>query len=267
MKKTAEQILLIKANEGMKNTRASAEVLENGDVKICIISEILEVENQIGTILQNFDEIFPIIDPSELIGHKLLEHKPKTEKQEKLLAKICEGIERKLPAFRAAYMDPSEENGQIVFKPGNKPAVGHSPVWWEETLQKLIPNKNSRMGTDLHWAAFLGKQMKYLIQKREYSVEKAWEAVCDDSCNLGHYYNSKHARLYFEPTGSRKIGEFFDLANTTKIIKDSKGTDTLLLAGGCCNVHSRRNPLSDIGIITNKDGCYQSSVGWHILDV
>ena len=215
---------------------------------------------------KNFDEVFPIIDPSKLVGHKLLKHKPKTEPQKKLLADIQRGIEMKLPAFRVPCMDPSEENGKIVFKPGNKPAVGLSAVLWDETWKKFMPSKNSRSGTELHYAAFLGKLMKYLVDDKNYSVTSAWEAVCNDSSDLGHYLNSKDAKRDFEPTGSRKVGEHFDLANTCKILKKWEASG-FLLAGGSYYDVSYDYPLADLDVFKRPEDCYYGSVGWLVLNV
>ena len=177
---------------------------------------------------RRFDEAFPIINPRELVGHKLLKYRTKTERQKKLLADIRKAIKLNLTAFRVPCMDPSEEYGEIVFKPGNIPVVQYSPFWWDRTWKEFMPSKNSRSGTELHWAAFLGMLMKHLIEEKNYSVEKAWKAVCDDSHNLGHYRNSSNAKHMLERTGSRRVGVFFDLANTCKIVKKWEGSDFLL---------------------------------------
>lgn len=264
---TTEQKMVFSCPEGAKITKANMKIADDGkSVEVVITTEVALEQRNISVESENFDEVFPIIDLSELIGHKLLSYNPKTERQRKLLSDIRRGIEEKLPAFRAPYMDPSEEDGKIVFKPGNRPAVGHSALWWDKTWSKFMPGKNSRSGTDLHWAAFLGKQMKYLIDEKNYSVEAAWEAVCNDSRDLGHYWNSKDAKHDFEPTGSRKIGEFYDLANTCKILKKYKASG-FLLAGGRYYDGSRCYPLADVGTIGNPNFNYCYSVGWLVLDV
>lgn len=265
MAKTVEQKWVVNAPEGAKITQA--KISDDGkSVEIIIASETTEEQKPAAVNTENFDVMFPIIDPSELIGHKLLKHKPKKRRQERLMADILKGIELKLPAFRAPCMDPSEENGKIVFKPGNKPAVRHSPVWWDETWKKFMPSKNSRSGTDLHRAAFLGKQMKYLVDEKNYSVEDAWKAVCDDSRDLGHYWDSKDAKYAFEPTGSRKVGAFFDLANTCKFLK-KWGASGFLLAGGDYIAYGDSYPLAGLCAVDNPNYDYCNSVGWLVLDV
>lgn len=228
------------------------------------MEKTIEQETVFNT--HNFDEIFPIIDPSELVGHKLLEHTSKTEWQEILLANILKGIEMKLPAFRVSCMDPSEENGKIVFKSGNKPAVGHSAAWWDETWKKFMPSKNSRSGTELHYAAFLGKLMKYLIDKKNYSVTDAWRAVCNNSIDMGHYWNSEDAKDNLEPTGSRKVGDFFDLANTSKILKSWKSSG-FFYASGCFDNFSAHFPLMHMFYCYDPVQLYYHTVGWLVMDV
>ena len=265
MAKTTEQKLVLSAPESGKITQV--KIADDGkSVEVIITTEVVQEQQPAVMNTENFDEVFPIIDPSKLVGHKLLKHKPKTKRQKRLLADIRKGIDLKLPAFRAPCMDPSEEDGKIVFKPGNRPAVGHPSVWWDETWKKFMPSKNSRSGTELHWAAFLGMLMKYLIDDKNYSVAAAWEAVCDDRRKRGYYWNSKDANNDLELTGSRKVGAFFDLANTCKILKKWEGSD-FLLAGGFCNVDSGFYPLADLFDIEYPDSNYCFSVGWPVLDV
>ena len=167
MPKTTEQKLVFSSPQGAKITKANLKISDDGkSVEIIIVSEATEEQKPAAMNTENFDEMFPIIDPSELIGHKFLKHKPETRRQLILMFDIHKGIDMKLPAFRVPCMDPSEENGRIVFKPGNKPAVGHSANWWKKKWNEFMPEKNSRLGTELHWAAFLGKQMKYLVDEK-----------------------------------------------------------------------------------------------------
>lgn len=265
MEMTTEQKYVVNAPEGAKITQA--KISDDGkNVEIIIASEVVEEQETAAANVENFDEMFPIIDPSELIGHKLLEHNPQSRQQEKLLADILKGLEVKLPAFRVPCMDPSEENGQIVFKPGNKPAVGYSPMWWKNTWREFMPEKNSRMGTDLQWAAFLGKQMRYLVDEKNFSVEDAWKAVCDDRGDLDNYWDSKDAKYDYKPTGSQKVGAFFDLTSTCKIIQRWWNFGSLR-AGGAFGNGIYNFPLASLVPITNPYNNSYYCVGWLVLDV
>ena len=43
----------------------------------------------------------------------------------------------KLDVFYKPIYDPSEDSDKIVYKKGNKPAVGHSYNWWSKTASKM----------------------------------------------------------------------------------------------------------------------------------
>ena len=163
-------------------------------------------------------------------------------------------------------MDHSEENGKIVYKVGNKPAVGHSPIWWAKQFKAFMPSKNSRTSNELQWAALLSRHMKYLFEEKNYTIEEAWRAVCNDSRDIGHYWNSVGAKHDFEPTGSRKVGDFFDLANTCKILVKSDGSG-FLIAGGDYTNKSAECPLAVLETFNNPNKIFRSSVGLLVLDV
>ena len=265
MEKTTEQKLVFNAPVGTKIIKTQMKTSRDGKS----VEFIITTEDQTVTVnTENFDEVFPIIDPSELIGHKLLNYEPKNEREDRLLADICKGIEMKLPAFRAPCIDPSEENGKIVFKPGNKPAVGHDADWWKETWKNFMPNKNSRIGTNLHWAAFMGKLMAYLIEKEKYSVKDAWRAICRDRRVLGLYSNSegeRHNELAL--TGSKNVGGFFDIANTFKMV-EKMGDTTYFLAGGYYNFYESDFPITVLyEDYIHADVSKDVSVGWLVMDV
>ena len=265
MAKTTEQKLVISSTEGAKITNVSMKIARDGkSVEIIITSTIPEAREVEHT--KKLDETFPIVNPMDLAGHKLLDYKPQKGLQEMVMNYIRKGIEMKLPPFRAPFVDPSEEDGKIVYKVGNKPAVGHSPNWWVKKFKEFMPSKNSRGANELQWAALLGRHMRYLFEEKNYTVEAAWRAVCNDSRDVGHYRNSVGAKHDFEPTGSRKVGDFFDLANTCKILVKSDGSG-FLLAGGNCYFNSGKYPLADLVTFCNPYDDYCSSVGLLVLDV
>lgn len=215
--------------------------------------------------MEEFEKTFPIIDIGKLNGHKFLQYEPKNGEQRKPFDLIRKGIELKLPPFRSPIMDPSLEKERVVFKPGLKPAVGKSARWWKETWEEFLPAKNSRCATELHWAAILGILMVYLVDNG-YSVAEAWEAVCNDSRNLGHYWNSADAEHHLEPTGSRKVGERYDFANTCKVLEAWDGSG-FLLASGYYGNNSKACPLADIVIYTLPCDFYLNCVGLLVMDV
>lgn len=275
MKKTAEQRIVVNATEGTKITRTNVKIADDGkNVEIQITSEVMEEHeskkeaNATNNVsIENFDEMFPIVEVSKLsLDDEFLKHKPKTKKQRKLKNSIVEGIKFGLSDFRCPTMDPSEDkNGNIIFKKGSNPAVGHTSSWWDKKALQFMPTKNSREGIQKEYDAFLGVLIKELLNLG-YTVEEAWEAVCDDSCELGHYKNSKNSKPYLEPTGSRKVGRWYDLANTYKIIKKDDGSG-YLIASGSNAIVSDYSSLSTLAKFYYPYEACDCSVGWVVLDV
>ncbi len=67
------------------------------------------------------------------------------------------------------------------------------------------------------YVAFLGVLIKKLVESG-WRIADSWYAVCSDSKKIGHYWDSVETLHAFEPTGSRCICGFCDLANTNKIL-------------------------------------------------
>ena len=158
----------------------------------------------------------------------------------------------------------SEDETDIVFEAGKKPAVGKAYNWWNEKAKQYLPERGSHLGTRNEYVAFLGVLIKSLVTSG-WPVYKAWKAVCDDSRELGNYWNSENAKNDFELTGSREICIFCDLANTHKILAWDKESDGFCLASGCCNDYSSLNPLAALYPYTKRDYCWYNSVGWLVL--
>ena len=139
-----------------------------------------------------------------------------------------------------------------------KPAVGYTAEWWKEKAKKICPEKNSRLGNQYQYYAFLGTILKYLVEKEGWTKIEAWNAVCDDSSKLGYYSPD------FGPTGIRKVGMWYDLANTCKLLK-SPGQ--FLLASGCYCNNPIENTLSEVIPLLNDKDELTEAVGWIVLDV
>lgn len=163
-------------------------------------------------------------------------------------------------------MDPAftDDEDNICFVSGKKPAVGKSYDWWGETGKKYRPDCNSRLGTRLEYGAFLGVLIKNLVEDGK-SIEWAWNAVCNDSKELGHYQDSENSKYDFEPTGSRGICGFYDLANTYKILLEDNDIGGFWLAGGWYGGSSYNAALSDLVLFGNKGGNRSRSVGWIVI--
>ena len=239
MEKTTERTIMEKVNK--EETKGKAEYIE---------------------------KYFSIVRASTLsLEDEFLKHEPESRKQREFKKLVIKAIKSGLSDFRAQRMDATlDENDRICYQIGKKPAVGKSSNWWKRNAKEFMPEKNSRLGKRNERIAFLALLVKYLIQEQGYTVSDAWKAVCDQSKDLGHYWDSKNAKHEFEPTGSRKIGEWYDLANTYKItVKDETGV--FLFVGGVYIGYGSCYPLA--GVYTDDNPCRDrdSSVGWIVIDV
>lgn len=149
-----------------------------------------------------------------------LNHIPTTSNQKMILNLYQDAkANGRLHAFTCMAIDPSIKDGKLVYEKGLKPAVGFSQRKWEKMLKEYDPSRNSRQMTRTEYAC----KCLFIIQelvKSGYEVDEAWAVVCDDSKKIGHYYNSDNAKHDFEPTGSRNVCGFYDLANAWKLLAE-----------------------------------------------
>ena len=215
-----------------------------------------------------FAETFPIVRASELSSKDFfMRHKPEGRNQRVLKDNLIIAIEDGLSDFRHPWLDPSvDEYGNIFYKAGSKPGIGHKAEWWEENFQNFMPEKKSRMGCLKEYSAFLALIIKYLIEECGVEINRAWKMVCDESKDIGHYRDSWQSKNKFETTGYRRVGRWADLANTYKIIKDDKDT-SFIVAGGVFDNMSWMYPVSDICKLNNNEFHSKLSVGWMVMDV
>lgn len=197
---------------------------------------------------------------------KFMKHVPKTERERVVKWLIEEAIRKKVKNFYRPKYDPAftDDRKGICFEPGKMPALGKSYDWWEEVALKYNPEWNSRLGTKLQYGAFLGFFIKRLVSNG-YDVAWAWHAVCNNSRELGHYWNSDNAKRGFEYTGSREICGFCDLANTFKVLARDKEAGGFWMAGGYANGFSYYIPIADIELNIHRCADYGSTVGWIVL--
>lgn len=242
--------------------------IKGGKLEVFSIPEGVNLEEIKGT-QEYIEKYFPIAKVSTLsLKDEFLKHEPETEEQRKFKNSLISAIKSGLSDFRAQRMDACfDEEGNICFKAGMKPAVWKLSVKeWKRVAKEFLPEKESRLGTTKERIAFLGLLIKYLIEEKGYEVSDAWEAVCDQSKDLGHYWDSENAKHDFEDTGSRQIGEWCDLGNTCKITEDDEAGGFSLVGGSCCN-GGNYYPLAVVDSVNYPGDVYDVSVGWLVLSV
>ena len=225
-------------------------------------------EQEIATDVQ--EDVFVRVEASKLsLDDEFMKHKPTSEREEILKEGLTEVIRKGINDFYRPKCDPSF-NGDgtgVIFKAGNKPAVGKSYNWWKKVAKEFMSERHSRLGTKSEYVAFLGVLIKKLVEDEKWSVAKAWDAVCNNSKELGHYWNSEDAKDDFEDTGMREICGFFDLANTFKILAEDEDdcVGGFWLAGGYCNRYSYYDPLAGLSRLTYLFYDRDYGVGWFVL--
>lgn len=255
MKTTAEMKIEI------SNARISnATIMPDGTCK-------LELEVKMATKEQenneNVNDVCILVEASKLsLKDDFMSHKPKTEAEKKFKAILTKVIKTGIEDFYRPTMDPSFSNKKktkIHYVAGLRPAVGKSYNWWEETV------KDSKwcLGTKEQYVAFLGVLIKMLVDKG-WTIAEAWDAICNDSKKLGHYYNSNDTKHQFEDTGSRETCGFFDLANTYKMLAEDKEKGGFWLVGGSYYDSGCDYPLASL-LIDNDFGIREYGVAWLVL--
>ena len=212
------------------------------------------------------DDIFVLVEASKLsLDDEFMSHEPTTYEEEKLKKLLTEAIKKGLKDFYRPVLDPSfNGDGGICYVQGKRPAVGNSYNWWHKAAVEFMPERGSRLGTKVEYMAFLGVLLKNMVNNG-WSKAQAWSAVCNDSRELGHCWNSENAKHELEPTGSRKIVSYYDLANTFKILAEDEEACCFWLAGGCYDNNGYYSPLTDLSRGCKRNFDYDNSVGWLVL--
>ena len=213
---------------------------------------------------------FKLVRASQLsLDDDFLKYTPKTEEEEDFMFDVEEVIKKGVSDFWRPICDPSfDENGRICYHPGWMPAVDKSYSWWASNARVFYPERGSRLGTDFEYIAFLAVIIKELVASGK-SIEWAWDAVCNDSKELGHYDNSQNVidKYHLEPTGSREICGWYDLANTSKILAVAKEEDagTFRWASGNCSISGNELPLAFLSYHNDRSYNFCCCSGWIVL--
>ena len=208
------------------------------------------------------------IDPTKTgFYDRVLKYRTTDRRVQDFIKAVSEVKAAKLQPFYRPVMDPSMEGDEVVFKKGNKPAVGHSFNFWRQKAKEMpsVEGKKWHIGSEYQYYAFLTWLINRMVETG-WDTKKAIEAVVLDSEKLGCYFNSEGALGYFESTGNREVCGIFDLANTSKLLACSnEKAGGFWFAGGdyvdCSNVF----PLADLNHRNIVDDDYLYSVGWLVL--
>ena len=208
--------------------------------------------------------IISLVEASKLpTSNIIMKHTPNSKNEQELKDYIMEFIQKGAYDFYRPIMDPClDQKFRICYAPGFYSSLYFDPESWEKLALEYAPERKSRLGTELEYSAFIGVLIIKLVTQKGWSVEKAWHTVCDNSKEIGNYrdywenvarrkdsltrdlsvtfrYLVNIQRFINEPTGSRKVCGFYDLANTYKVLKYSKYPNDYYCYASCPCVNER----------------------------
>ena len=201
----------------------------------------------------------------------IMAHEPRTKREEEFKKLLDEAITAKVKNFYCSRCDPHVAGypWRLSFEPGYiSDYRDDEPYYlWEKYAKEYDPKRNSRLGTRLEYVAFLGVLMQRLVESGE-RVKDVWDMVCNDSTKLGNYWNPElEYGARNEPTGSREICGFCDLANAQKILARDEEEGYFWLASGSYarGYSGSKYPLANIESYHNWTGSMAGKVGWIVL--
>lgn len=230
-----------------------AEVLEDGSCKLVV------------DVARRMDE-FIMIEASKLsLQDDFMDYEPKSRQEAEVKNVLTEAIKSgELEDFYRPKYDPSfDEDGNLQFVPGRKPAVGFSFSDWLRIAEEFWPERKSRIGTKWEYYAFLGVLIKKMVES-VMDKQDAWHMVCTDSSDLGHFASSDRG-LELAETGSHLSYGFCDLGNTSKLI--SVGPYEYAFVSEPFFSFAAYSSLASIHIKNSDFKIKQNySVGWIVLE-
>lgn len=250
------------------------------------------------------DSVFILIEAEKLsYDDTFMQYDPQTENERLTKQLIAKAIETGVKNFYKAKRDPIYWMYDIIsFEIEGVPCNGASYDWWKEIAREYNPQRNSRLGTVLQYEAFLGVLIKKLVEEGK-SIEWAWNAVCNDSLELGDFYSNSDSMSIFpmldhtrknifidkhRQTGTKPICGFCDLAVSEKILATDpvsqkilapgavskkilsrdKGDVAYWLASAHFNQYSREYPIAQLKGVQHPILVNWTSlaVGWIVMD-
>lgn len=234
------------------------QYLEKDEVQECLQQLIVGGISTETELTAEFENI-TVEGSDSQVYFDMLKYAPASETEKEFLEFLKEAVDAGVKTFKVPVCDPSiDENGSLQFIAGCKPAVGYS----YNELKEIAIKNGIQLGSKNQYVLFLATIIHRLVEEG-WSKADAFFAVCTDSTQLGHYWNSEKARHDFEVTGSRKIAGKCDLANTYKILRNDERAGGFWVASGSCNGFGDFGPLA--GLNCNCDSHFDDSVGWFVL--
>lgn len=277
MKTTAEIEIVV--SEG----RITNINLPNGKYKLVVEQEIQEIERTVEFQSEvkaekpffesNQGDCFVLVEASKLsLDDEFMKHEPKTDPERIFKERVENAIKRGLKDFYRPKYDPSfsYRPKRLCYDSGKHPVVGGSYKWWAKVAKEVNPERNSRLGTETEYIAFLAVLIKKLVASGK-SIERAWDNVCNSSYSLGNYRRNFEDKAYLEMTGSNEICGVYDLSNTFKLFAADDNKDYNFCVAGGCYLCDTANGIFALATMSTYKCSYHKSTselttGWIVLD-
>ena len=236
------------------------QYLEKDEVQECLQQLIVGGISTETELTAEFETI-TVEGSDSQIYFDMLKYAPASETEKKFLEFLKEAVDAGVKTFKVPVCDSSiDENGSLQFVAGCKPAVGYS----YNELKEIAIKNGVQLGSKKQYVIFLATIIHRLVEEG-WSKADAFYAVCTDSTQLGHYWNSEKARHDLEVTGSRKIAGKCDLANTYKILRNDEKASVFWVASGDYGNFGNFYPLADLCLSNDCDNRCDYGVGWFVL--
>ena len=236
------------------------QYLEKDEVQECL-QQLMVGGISTETELTAEFETITVEGSDSQIYFDMLKYTPTSENEEKFLKFLKKAVYAGVKKFKVPVYDPSiDENGSLQFVARCRPAVGYC----YNELKELAIKKGVQLGTKNQYVLFLATIIHRLVEGG-WSKADAFYAVCTDSTEIGHYWNSKYADHNFKLTGAGKCVGKSDLANTYKILANDGKNGGFWYAGGCYSDKGYSDPLAQILPGEKYYIHFEKGVGWFVL--
>lgn len=196
-------------------------------------------------------------------------YNPKSENQRLFISKLLKFEKQKFKDIYIPRCDPNKvqrAGSKIRYKIGTIPAKDSSTLGYKKRLaESYCPERNSRLGNLNEYILFLELLRKQLCGAG-WTIDESMYSICDNSIKLGNYKNSEDSLGTLKTTGSNKIGQIFDLANTCKILESSTNSGRFFIASGCYEMNSDEFPLFSTRHVYSLSAHIDNSVPWVVME-
>ena len=145
MTKATEHEWVLKTSSGQKITKVEIIDKGHGIKYYTTLDEDDDISMQEST--SEYEEMFPIVDIEAIsLTDRFMAYNPTTPNQTRVRRDIRTAKKNHMKNFRRATLIPSfqEDGKSICYEVDGRPAVGRTPKWWRDILEKFDSEKNSR---------------------------------------------------------------------------------------------------------------------------